>query len=321
MALSYSLRLLCLIVCSVGLVSIAAEMMLWIVAPLILRLTVGVSARGQELVFCVVQMLPIFCAGGLTGVGLVPNYVIHETNFASERVGWLCLALAFAIVVWFARALVRGVHLLLDTARFARECRMSGEGLPSAQEEISIIAMRGTTDRLALVGLLNPFILISSSLLALDPLALEVALDHERAHARRKDNWKMLLLYALPSLNVRLRDGKTWMQHWRNATECAADHEAVRGEKTRALLLAETLVAVGRHARTENVAVVSTALVCGETDLVARVQRLIQPAAEGQLHDPNDVLLLCSTLLGGAIALVILLPVLADMPEHLLHLG
>ena len=324
MPLSYSLRLLCLIVCGVGSILVAAEIILYAFAPLILRSLACSSARRQELVLYAVQILPIMLSAALTAFGLVPDYLIHETNIASERVGWFCLALAFATTLWFARSFTSGWNLLAETVRFTRACRRGGQDVPAASTGTPIVAMQEMPPGLALVGLLRPLILISSSLLAqggLDPLALEVALDHERAHARTLDNWKLFSLHALPSMHLRLPGGKTWSRHWSNAAECAADNDAVRGESTRALLLAETLVALSRNASTANLPVVSTTLMCAETDLVTRVDRLLQPVHEERSRDVREMLLLCSSLLGGALAFTLLLRALADLPEHLLHLG
>jgi Zn-dependent protease with chaperone function len=323
MALSYSLRLICLILSCLGILQFAAEFILWALAPLLLRLAARSSARQREQTIYAVQILPAYLAISCVALAFVPNYILHETNLASERVGWFCLAFAAAIAGWYGAGLYRGVHMLMVTTRFTRACKRSSERLPTSHEQPPILTFRELPNRLALIGLLRPFILISSSLLEgdLDPLALEVVLDHERAHAVQHDNWKLLSLQSLPRLNLVLRNGRTWMQLWRNAAECAADDDAVRGETARALLLAEALVSFSRYTSSEESPFVSTALVCGETDLVHRVERLIQPVPPSNAEEGRKgLVLLCSTL-AGVIALTMLLPFLGDLPEHILHLG
>jgi beta-lactamase regulating signal transducer with metallopeptidase domain len=208
---------------------------------------------------------------------------------------------------------------------FSRACRRDGQGLAGSPGQTPILTFSGPSHRVALVGLLRPFIFISRSLVedgGLDPLALEVVIDHERSHAAHRDNWKLLSLHCLPRLNLTLRGGSTWMQLWQNAVEWAADEDAVRGSRTRAFQLAETLVYFSVHAAAQVSRIASTALVCRETDLVTRVDRLINEDPVPPVQDHRLAAVTFWTLLGAAaVLLTMLTPWLHELPEHILHLG
>ena len=210
--------------------------------------------RLQERAFYLVQLLPVLGAVTLTGIFFLPQYLSSETNLAPEHVGWLCIVLALSFYAWWAAGSIRGVRIVLRTIRFSRACRLQAQDSVPCSSGATIVSVAGNTPRVALVGLLRPFILISRSLLGergLDPLALQVVLEHERAHAAQRDNWKVLSLRCLPRLNLRLSNGKTWMQLWQSTAEWAADEDAVAGSTARALMLAETLVALARTQSTE----------------------------------------------------------------------
>lgn len=95
------------------------------------------------------------------------------------------------------------------------------------------------------VGLWRPRILLSAALVrALDPLALRVVIEHERAHARRRDALRMLVarLLSWPHL-PRLR--RALLAELRLAAERACDEAAARRVGDR-LRVAETIVAAER---------------------------------------------------------------------------
>jgi hypothetical protein len=325
MALSYSFRLVCLIVVSAGLLQLAFESLFWIGSPLLLRLLASLPVRQRERALYLVRLAPFVLAVLVTVSFCVPWYLSSETNFAAERVSSLCLLLAAAVIAWFGISAFSGLRIALRTALFTRACRRNGQGVATPSDQTPILTFSGPSHRVALVGLMRPFIFISRSLVedgGLDPLALEVVLDHERSHAIQRDNWKLLSLHCLPRLNLRLPGGSTWMQHWQNATEWAADEDAVRGNSTRAFQLAETLVFFSVHAAARATRIASTALVCREADLVTRVERLINRDAESSTSDHRYAAVAFWTLLLAAVlSLVTLAPWLNELPEHLLHLG
>jgi hypothetical protein len=325
MALSYSLRLVCLIVVSAGLLQLALELLLWIGSPLLLRLLAFQPIRQQERALYLARLAPFVLALLVTVSFCVPWYLSNETNLTAERVGLLCLLLAAAVSAWYGISAFGGLRIALRTMLFTRACKRGGQGVATTPDQTPIITFSGPANRVALVGLVHPFIFISRSLIedgGLDPFALEIVLDHERSHAAQRDNWKLLSLHCLPSLNLRLPGGSTWMQLWQNTAEWAADEDAVRGNSTRAFQLAETLVFFSVHAAARATRIASTALVCKEADLVTRVERLINRDAGSSTPDHRyAVVAFWTLLLAAALSLATLTPWLHELPEHLLHLG
>jgi hypothetical protein len=325
MTLSYTLRLVCLIVVSTGILQTALELILWICSPLLLRRLASLPARHQERLLYLLQLTPFAGAALLTSLLCVPQYLHAETNLAAENVGWLCLLLATLVFSWFGFAALRSLRIAAKTMRFTRACRRFGQSVRYAHNQTPIYVLPEPAHRAALVGLFNPFVFISRHLMedgGLSPSALDVVFDHEHSHALHRDNWKLLSLHAIPRLNLRLPGGSTWMQHWQSAAEWAADDDAVRGDSTRAFLLAETLVALTRQATMPDSGVICTGLVCGESGFAVRIDRLIQrvPPGRPQRSLPT-VLTLAALVFGAALGIAILSPWLQNLSERLLHLG
>ena len=210
--------------------------------------------------------------------------------------------------------------------RFARACKRAGHLHRETTRQTPILVLTESSYPVALVGLLSPFILVTQDLMngrTLSPEALELVLNHERSHAAHFDNGRLFSLYLLPRLNLRLRNGDTWMQLWQRTAEWAADEEAVGNDSDRALLLAETLVAVVRSSRTSPTGLIQAAFSCDEKDLIARVDRLIhrQPARLSS----HGLFLALSVVAFGISAMLMGLsnwvPSMHSFSEYLLHLG
>jgi beta-lactamase regulating signal transducer with metallopeptidase domain len=325
MTLSYSLRLACLAIVSVGLLQIIFEVLLWFSAPCMLRLLRFLSLRHRERALYSLQVLPSLFALLLTCFCWIPQYVSNETNLAPENVGWICLLCVAAVAIRVGRHVSSGIAMVAQTTRFSRALLRGNSPLGRLSERLPVITVAGTAPRIALVGLRRPFILISRSLMedgGLDPLALDLVLEHERSHATQWDNWKLLSLRCLPKLPLRVSEGKTWVQLWRSTAERAADADAVQGSTKRALKLAETLVALARLHKAVHTELACTHFICAATDLASRVDGLTQSRPDTDVR-PMTILAIGFAVLVFAIAIVLvsLAPVLADLPEHVLHLG
>jgi beta-lactamase regulating signal transducer with metallopeptidase domain len=146
--------------------------------------------------------------------------------------------------------------------------------------------------------------------------------DHERSHAAQRDNWKLLSLHFLPRLDLRLPGRKTWMQLWQSTAEWAADDDAVGGNSTRALMLAETLVALARTHSSAGRQIACTYLVCEDTELALRVERLLHRAPDMPLTQLHKIGLLLGVIALGVVSIsAVFSSALRYLPEHLLHLG
>lgn len=328
MALSYTLRLICLVIASAAILQVSIELLLWIAAPSLLHRLRFLPVRSRERTIFFLQVSPFPLSLLSAALFCVPQYLRTETNFASEEVGWTFLLLTCAAATWFGLSMLRGLLIVFKTMRFARACRRAGQLHFAATESTPVLTLTEGTHPVALVGLLRPFILVSCSLLesrTLTPEALELVLRHERSHAAHFDNWKLFSLYMLPRLNLRLRQGDTWIQLWQRTAEWAADEEAVGNDSERALLLAETLIAVVRSCHTSPNALIQATFSCEEKDLITRVDRLIasQPPVHSTQKGANirAVAMIALVLSAVLIGLSHWVPALHNFSESLLHLG
>jgi beta-lactamase regulating signal transducer with metallopeptidase domain len=324
MALSYTLRLVCLALASQAILQASAELLLWASAPLLLRTIAPLGLRLRERLLYLIQIAPFLAAGLLTALLCIPQYTRGETNLTAEEVGGLCLALTLTASACFAASALRTVSAVLRTARFRHACRRSGTLLDATARVPVYVA--DNASGIALIGLLRPIILIAPKLIEEPSASLDVVLDHERAHARQRDNWKLLTLRAIPRLNLRLasgsRNARTWLQLWQAAAELAADDDAVGNDPARALLLAQSLVTVARAVSPANVPLLQTALTRSQSeDLASRIDCLLHPRAAAS-RSPATVYALCAVLLTLGLLLTQLpASALHPLAERLLHLG
>ena len=324
MNLSYTARLLCLLIVSSGLTAVAVECALAAAASWMEPRLRGMNARRHERALFVLQVLPLAAGLVFALAFCLPQYLLYEPNSTPEAVSGWCLLLMAAAFAWFGTAAFRGLRLVLRTMHFVRACRRTGvasEETP-ASGRIPVLTLEQPDRIIALVGLLRPAILISRDVRAsLSRHSLDVALAHERAHAAQRDNWKLLVLLLLPRLP--LRASRAWMRQWQETAEWAADEAAVSGSRTRALLLAQTLVTVARRGPMPATPPIRTALTCEEARLAVRVERLVSPAARTPRASRamRAVLLAAGALAIAAAVAAMQSPWIYQIGEHILHLG
>lgn len=324
MSLSYSLRLLCILIVVAGLMLALAQLALAQFAEPILRHLNAVTARRRERILYLLQIGPALLSVFVAVVLCLPAYLWCEPHGGNERVSLVCVMLAAGLGLWFASALLRGLRLALRTLRFAHRCRRSGLPL-SDDRALVILAVPDPGRPVALIGFFRPLVLVSDAFVrvarGVHPDAFALALAHERAHVAHRDNWKLLTLSLLPRLPRFLAGGDPWRRHWQTAADWAADDDAVRGEPARALLLAGILVQAARSVHGTPPPVLSSALTSAETNLAARVHRLTNPSAEPAPAAPS-ILPNVAALAGfAAAAILVLSPWIYSLSEWLLHLG
>lgn len=324
MTLSWTLRLLCLLFIVFGMFLAILQLALARSAPFILRRLQSAPPRRRERALLRIQFAPTSAALFMTLAVCIPAYLRFEPVHQVESVSELCLLLAAATGLWLSFSLFRGLRTLRHTLRFTRACRRSGR-LVQQFESTPILAIERPSYPVALLGFIRPLIIVSADLLAdggLRPAALAIALDHERSHARHRDNWKLLSLSFLPRLNFLIAD--PWISAWRAAADWAADDDAVRGDSTRSLLLAEAIVRTAQVARTRAVIgsapVIHTALTSAEYGLVTRIDRLLHPRPRRTQRSFVLTALAALTVLASATAIAAA-PWVYSLSESLLHFG
>jgi hypothetical protein len=320
--LAYLLRLTCLLVVVVGVTQIILQLLLALNATLILRLLQAVAARQRERALYLLQVGPVLTALLFAGVICVPQYVRHEPGVEAERVGWISILLACAVLLWFGTAAARGLRAAARTLQFVHASRLAGQDFGIRHAGIPVIFLPNGF-HVALAGFLNPVIFVPRNLLeagGLSEQALGLALDHERAHAVCMDNWKLLSLSFLPPLQL-VSQGTTWFQHWQIAAECAADDDAVRGDPARCLLLADTLLKIARTAHPLHPPMICTALISRNEELTVRIDRLIRNSifrSESRRSLLPQCIAVTLAVIGAAVAMS---PWVYGISELILHLG
>ncbi len=318
MTLTYGLRLFCLLTVLVGVVYAAVQVALSCGSRYMMRRLDRVGSRHRERILYLLQVAPALLAILVAGLLCFPEYLRHEPAHAAEPVGWITLLLAVLVCVWFGSALLRGLRTALRTIGFARNCRRFGR-LMGGSGSAPILALAGAAPPLSLVGFLRPSIVISESLVetgGLNPEALQVALDHELAHARQLDNCKLLSFCFLPRLI-----GDPWRQAWQLAADCAADDDAAAGDPARSMLLAEALVRAARLVRPSRSTVICAALTRAEAGLAHRIDRLLSPRRAPQSAGKSLLTGFAGMVLLAVGAAAASSPWVYGLCEYILHLG
>jgi len=225
-----------------------------------------------------VRLLPL--ALGLGGVlGLcVPSYLWLEPHGTSERVGLICLTLAFLAVASCCLSLIRTARAIAGSLRCKRSWQLAGRETQLKGGASLALIVKKEEPLLALAGVLRPRLVISDAVLrSLSPEELDAALHHENAHRVSRDNLKRLLFLLAPGALPFVRGFSFLEQAWARFSEWAADDEATCGDAHRALSLAGALLRVARMGSSSHLSFLHTSLVAGDRDLSARIDRLLRP--------------------------------------------
>ena len=284
MHLSYVARIVCLLLIGWAVLQTLGDVLAWTIAPWLERLSAPNARTKERRLFWLLlaaRAFPLLLATCF----LLPSYVLGEDNHAPEEVGWLTMLAAALVALWWMANLVRQGMAIERTRRSVAKCPTVGQ----TQTGLPILLYPGKKPLLALTGIFAPRILLSRKLMEpawCSPEALNVALEHEIAHARHHDNLKLLLI-SLPHLRIATKACPSLEQRWRLAAELASDEESVCGQPQRSILLAEMLVRMARGYQ-EDQPQASIAFLSRAEDLRVRVDRLLQmsqPVFEGTSHE------------------------------------
>ena len=282
MTLSYVLRLATLSFASFFLVAAAASAAIAAYSDRLIRFAGRMEARWAARVVFTLRIVPAALAM-IAVIGLcIPSYLWLEPSAESEDVGVLGSIAALAGAAMVGRSIARGRRAIVEMQRYVaglrgKEMRIAGG---------TAVAIEGRRTTVA-VGLLRPVVFVSRDVVAaLSEEQLELAILHERSHARARDNLKRLAMMLAPSA-FSLRKIE---QAWRRFAEWAADDAAVAGDRARSLALAETLVRVARIGAHREAALATPLL--GE-DFSARVERLIEGPAQARAPRWEPAALAC----------------------------
>jgi Zn-dependent protease with chaperone function len=219
-------------------INLALSSVAWVAAPTLLR-----TRRLGAGMLLGVRLFPAIAAAGFVLGFFLPAHWRFEPAQADERFGLVLGCLAAVGAALIARSTWRAARACWRDRRLAELTRQAA-ALGMGAFEV------GGLPGVSLAGLLRPRILVGSdALAALTPAELEVAISHERAHERSRDNLKRFSMFCAPDFFGMTAAARGIEERWQAESECQADARAVRGEHLRAVVLASALVKVARLMR------------------------------------------------------------------------
>ena len=204
------------------------------------------------------------------GIGIVlPAFAIFEPPHGGERIGALLPIAAVVgaglLAIWIARA----VLMLAASRRLTRTWRQGSAPLDDGRWGMRALRIDTGTPIVAVAGLLRPRLFIDRSVLDLCTASeLDAVAAHERAHVRRGDNVRRLLVGAGAGPHSAAAAA------WRASAEHLADRSAAASPGA-ALDLAAALVKLARAGRNPASHDVVLSTVHDGGSLEARVHHLL----------------------------------------------
>ncbi|HKV62067.1 MAG TPA: hypothetical protein VJO16_09150 [Candidatus Acidoferrum sp.] len=273
----YLLRLLCLCLASFFAVNAVAGLLISLASRAAIRKAESMRARSAARFLFALRLLPCALGSGAVIVLCVPSYLWLEPQATSERIGWICLGLAFLGAAGWLISFARFSRALALSARFNRSCEKTGRESLLRSDSCNAVIVEKDAPLLALSGILRPRLIVSKAVLrTLSGDELELALQHENAHRISRDNLKRFFLLLAPAPIPAIRSLSSIERSWTKFSEWAADDDAVRGDSQRALSLAAALLRVARMGTAPRLSFLHTSLCADDHDLSARVERLLR---------------------------------------------
>ncbi len=213
------------------------------------------------------RVVPLLASIVVTAAFVVPSFQILEPRSIDEGLGTLPLALGVAALLLIAYGSYRGIAAQMRTSQIVARWLEGARPLGACEETITFRSRRETPP-LTLVGMRKPRVLVSDSTVEiLSPDELHVALRHELAHIRSRDNLKKLVFRFSPFPGLAKLEAA-----WSEAAELAADDAAV-SSLSDAVDLAAALVKLSRLFPVEEAPACTVGFVTGS--IRSRVARLL----------------------------------------------
>jgi Zn-dependent protease with chaperone function len=191
------------------------------------------------------RILPLALACIVTFGLALPAFLQFEPYSTEEGMGFRLMALAALGAVVLAGMVARGVRLLRATGDAQRAWRQRSQKLHIDGLRVPVYCVENGGSLIAVTGIFRPTIFVAREIArTLSPEELRAALSHEMAHVSSFDNLKQFLL--------KITRAPRWLKalyaadaEWTNASEIAADHDAL-AEGASVLDLSSALIKVGR---------------------------------------------------------------------------
>jgi beta-lactamase regulating signal transducer with metallopeptidase domain len=229
----------------------------------------SISARLSAALLFLARIFPVGASVVLTSAMVVPSFIRLEPRTVDEEFGAVPILLLATFLLFLVLGLYRGISAQRQTSRALKRwlngasTLETGSATLALQAEISI-------PPLTLVGILNPRVLVSGKTIALlNAEELRIAVRHELAHMRSRDNLKRLLFRLTPFPAMRQLESA-----WMEVAELAADDAAVTSVPE-ALDLAAALLKLSRLIVREPIPAFAVGLTNPSGLITARVTRLL----------------------------------------------
>jgi Zn-dependent protease with chaperone function len=231
-----------------------------------LKLLHATEQRVAALLFGL-RVLPLVAAVAITFAFVVPSFQLLEPRSIDEGMGAMPLVLGICALLLIACGCFRVITAQATTSRVVARWLEGARPLDAGAEMVTFRSRREAPP-LTLVGVRRARVLVSESTVALlSHEELQIALKHEVAHMRSRDNLKKLIFRFCPFPGmVRLESA------WSQAAELAADDAAV-SKLDDAVDLAAALVKLSRLIPVEAAPICTVGFVTGS--ISARVARLL----------------------------------------------
>jgi Zn-dependent protease with chaperone function len=232
-----------------------------------LRFLRSASAQAQANLLFWARVFPLLASAFVTLVLVVPSFVLHEPRSIHEDMG-VPLVLGVGCLLLFALGAFRVVAAQAQTSRVVADWLKGADALDAGVTAPTFRA--NGTPPLTLVGVCSPRVLVSEATVALlNRDELRVAVRHEIAHMRSRDNLKKLVFHCSPFPGMASLENA-----WQEAAELAADDGAV-ASICDALDLATALIKLSRLMPVQGTPAFTMALVNGSGSVRGRVERLL----------------------------------------------
>jgi beta-lactamase regulating signal transducer with metallopeptidase domain len=263
-----------------------------------------------------VRVMPLAASVAITLAFVVPSFQLLEPRSIDEGIGAMPPALGVCALLLIVCGCFRVITAQTKTSRVVARWL---EGAKPLETESQTVTFRSRCDAppLTLVGVRKPRVLVSESTVALLSHAeLHIALRHELAHMRSRDNLKKLIFRFCPFPGMAKLESA-----WAQAAELAADDAAV-SRMDDAVDLAAALVKLSRLIPVEAAPVCTVGFVTGS--LSVRVARLLawdesSKAQTARLRPVYAVLPLLSVFLFLFVAYGPLLALTHDVTEWMVR--
>jgi len=254
-----------------------------------------------------IRILPLAVAAVAASFFIVPSFLYLEPFGDGETVGFSALLLAFGGAIVIVAGLLSAVWAWWSAVRFASKFACGRHF--SLDSGLSAVELGLPGPLILVAGIWRPTFFVSRQARELlGDREMHIAIEHELAHVRFRDNLKKLLL-----LLCRFPFFGDLERSWSQAAEFAADDAAVRDQSS-ALDLASALLTIASGPQPAQLPVTAMRLVSSSDEaLRERVERLLAWQPHAERYTPGGYRPLIAIALGLFITTYV--PLLARIHE------